>query len=178
MKKYKLGALNVSDKGLQDTKEEIVIELIDRMQKYVADGKAAFENGSFTTEQKLNQVKYCCGRFCGLSDFLVGTMGIDVRREDGFMYTQEMYNHFHYWQMMLEIEIKREREAAGERGGRAIKGNGGGAGNPAASRDRKGGEQHDIPYKDSKTRADGPHRKAGNRKKDCRTLGGEYGNGR
>ena len=40
MKKYKLGALNVSDKGLQDTKEEIVIELIDRMQKYVADGKA------------------------------------------------------------------------------------------------------------------------------------------
>ena len=113
MKKYKLGALNVSDKGLQDTKEEIVIELIDRMQKYVADGKAAFENGSFTTEQKLNQVKYCCGRFCGLSDFLVGTMGIDVRREDGFMYTQEMYNHFHYWQMMLEIEIKREREAAG-----------------------------------------------------------------
>ena len=40
-------------------------------------------------------------------------MGIDVRREDGFMYTQEMYNHFHYWQMMLEIEIKREREAAG-----------------------------------------------------------------
>ena len=79
MKKYKLGALNVSDKGLQDTKEEIVIELIDRMQKYVADGKAAFENGSFTTEQKLNQVKYCCGRFCGLSDFLVGTMGIDVR---------------------------------------------------------------------------------------------------
>ena len=32
MKKYQLGALTVSDKGLQDTKEEIVIELIDRMQ--------------------------------------------------------------------------------------------------------------------------------------------------
>ena len=40
MKKYQLGALTVSDKGLQDTKEEIVIELIDRMQKYVAEGKA------------------------------------------------------------------------------------------------------------------------------------------
>ena len=37
MKKYQLGALTVSDKGLQDTKEEIVIELIDRMQKYVAE---------------------------------------------------------------------------------------------------------------------------------------------
>ena len=44
MKKYQLGALTVSDKGLQDTKEEIVIELIDRMQKYVAEGKAAYEN--------------------------------------------------------------------------------------------------------------------------------------
>lgn len=33
MKKYQLGALTVSDKGLQDTKEEIVIELIDRMRK-------------------------------------------------------------------------------------------------------------------------------------------------
>lgn len=42
MKKYQLGALTVSDKGLQDTKEEIVIELIDRMQKYVAEGKAAY----------------------------------------------------------------------------------------------------------------------------------------
>lgn len=111
MKKYKLGALNVSDKGLQDTKEEIVIELIDRMQKYVAEGKAAFENGSFTTEQKLNQIRYYCGCFCGLSDFLVGTMGIEVRRADGFMYTQEMYNYFHYWKMNLEIEIKREQEA-------------------------------------------------------------------
>ena len=54
MKKYQLGALTVSDKGLQDTKEEVVIELIDRMQKYVAEGKAAYENGDYTTEQKLN----------------------------------------------------------------------------------------------------------------------------
>lgn len=54
MKKYQLGALTVSDKGLQDTKEEIVIELIDRMQKYVAEGKAAYENRDYTEEQKLN----------------------------------------------------------------------------------------------------------------------------
>lgn len=112
MKKYNLGALTVSDKGLQDTKEEIIIELIDRMQKYVADGKAAFENGSLTTEQKLNHIRFYCGRFCGLSDFLQGTMGIDVRRADGFLYTQEMYNHFHFWQMNLEIEMEREQKAA------------------------------------------------------------------
>ena len=66
MKKYQLGALTVSDKGLQDTKEEIVIELIDRMQKYVAEGKAAYENGDYTEEQKLNTITNLCGRFCGL----------------------------------------------------------------------------------------------------------------
>lgn len=112
MKKYQLGALTVKDKGLQDTKEEIVIELIDRMQKYVAEGKAAFENGEFTKKQRLNQIEHLCGRFCGLSEFLQVTMGIEVRREDGFMYTQEMFNHFHFWKMNLEIEIKKEREAA------------------------------------------------------------------
>ena len=117
MKKYQLGALTVSDKGLQDTKEEIVIELIDRMQKYVAEGKAAYENGDYTEEQKLNTITNLCGRFCGLAEFLQITMGIDVRRADGLLYTQEMYNHFHYWKMNLEIEIGRERETAGGFGG-------------------------------------------------------------
>lgn len=70
MKKYQLGALAVSDKGLQDTKEEIVIELIDRMQKYVAEGKAAYENRDYTEEQKLNAITNLCGRFCGLAEFL------------------------------------------------------------------------------------------------------------
>lgn len=92
--KYQLGALTVSDKGLQDTKEEIVIELINRMQKYVAEGKAAYENGDYTEEQKLNTITNLCGRFCGLAEFLQITMGIDVRRADGLLYTQEMYNHF------------------------------------------------------------------------------------
>lgn len=116
MKKYKLGALSVSDKGLQDTKEEIIAELVDRMQKYVAEGKAAFENGSFTAEQKLNQIEHYCGRFCGLFEFLQGTMGVDIRRKDGFLYTQKMYNHFQYWEIMLSIEIKKEQEAADLRG--------------------------------------------------------------
>ena len=89
MKKYQLGALTVSDKGLQDTKEEVVIELIDRMQKYVAEGKAAYENGDYTTEQKLNAITNLCGRFCGLVEFLQITMGVDVRRADGLLYTQE-----------------------------------------------------------------------------------------
>ena len=99
MKKYQLGALAVSDKGLQDTKEEIVIELIDRMQKYVAEGKAAYENRDYTEEQKLNAITNLCGRFCGLAEFLQITMGIDVR-------------HFHYWKMNLNIENERKKRAA------------------------------------------------------------------
>ena len=43
MKKYQLGALTVSDKGLQDTKEEIVIELIDRMHCLLYTSDAADE---------------------------------------------------------------------------------------------------------------------------------------
>lgn len=117
MKKYQLGALTVSDKGLQGTKEEIVIELIDRMQKYVAEGKAAYENRDYTEEQKLNTITNLCGRFCGLAEFLQITMGVDVRRADGLLYTQEMFNHFHYWKMNLEIEIRKERETAGGFGG-------------------------------------------------------------
>lgn len=45
MKKYQLGALTVSDKGLQDTKEEIVIELIDRMQSMLQRVKRHTKTG-------------------------------------------------------------------------------------------------------------------------------------
>lgn len=49
---------------------------------------------------------------------------------------------------------------------------------PKTLRMKEGVRENDMPYKDSETCADGLRRKAGNRKKDCRTLGGEYGNGR
>lgn len=110
MKKYQLGTLTVSDKGLQDTKEEIVVELIDRMQKYVVEGKTAYTNQSWTTEQKLKQIERLCNYFCGLVEFLQITMGIDVRRADGFLYTQEMFNRFHFWKQTLEIELKKKEE--------------------------------------------------------------------
>ncbi len=112
MKKYQLGTLTVNDKRLQDTKEEIVIELINRMQKYVVEGKAVYEDQSLTTEQKLEQIKRICNYFCGLVEFLQITMGIEVRRSDGFMYTQEMFNRFFYWRQVLEIGLARENRAA------------------------------------------------------------------
>lgn len=110
MKRYQLGALKVADKGLQDTKGEIVIELIDRMQKYVVDGEAAYQDESLTREQRLQCLEDLCGRFCGLSEFLQVTMGIDVREENGMLYTQTLFNRFHYWKMNLRIEIEKEQE--------------------------------------------------------------------
>ena len=112
MKKYQLGALTISDRGLQDTKEEIVIELIDRMQKYVVEGTAAYEDQSLTTEEKLEQIGRICNYFCGLCNFLQITMGIDVRRTDGLLYTQELFNRFFYWQKTLEVALARESRAA------------------------------------------------------------------
>ena len=110
MKKYQLGALTVSDKELQDTKQEIVEELIDRMQKYVADGKKLFEDHSKTKEERLSGIEYYCGRFCGLAEFLVITMGVEARCADGMLYTQVMYNKFFFWKQNLELDIRRERE--------------------------------------------------------------------
>lgn len=109
MKKYQLGMLTVKDKSLQDTKEEIVIELINRMQKYVAEGKAAYEDRSLTTEQKLEQIKRICNYFCGLDEFLQITMGVEVRRDDGFLYTQEMFNKFFFWEQTLRIDLIKEQ---------------------------------------------------------------------
>ena len=111
MKKYQLGKLTVSDKGLQDTKDEIVIELIDRMQKYAAEGKAVYESGSYTNEEKLDAINMICWKFCGLSEFLQITMGIDVRRQDGFLYTQEMFNSFHYWETNLKIDVDGQKDS-------------------------------------------------------------------
>lgn len=112
MKKYNLGALSVKDQEIQDTKEEIIVDLIDRMQKYVADGKRVFSDSKLSKEEKLKALNFYCERFCGLSEFLNVTMRVEVRSESGGMYTQEMYNYFHYWIQVTEIEISGERKCA------------------------------------------------------------------
>lgn len=108
MKKYNLGSLSVKDKELQDSKEEIVIELLNRMEKYVNEGRETYENAGLTTKEKLKNIKRICNYFCGLSNFLNITMEVEVRCDDGFLYTQEMFNRFFYWQKTLEIELQRE----------------------------------------------------------------------
>lgn len=111
MKKYKLGQLTVIDKGLLDTKDEIVVEMIDRMQKYVAEGQAVFEDPESPKEQKLIQIESLSGRFCGLSEFLQLTMGIEIRLEDEVLYTQKMFNNFFAWESQLKLQLKDEAMA-------------------------------------------------------------------
>lgn len=111
-KKYKLGKLNVSDKEMQDTKEEIVIELIDYMQKYVMDGNEIYSNADLTYEEKLEAIKDISGRFCGLASFLQFAMGVEVRNEGGPLYAQELSSRFHFWKMSLEISINNEKKNA------------------------------------------------------------------
>lgn len=101
MGKYQLGVLTVCDNGLQDTKQEIVGELIDRMQKYVVEGDTAYKNPDLTSEEKLAWIERICNHFIGLAEFLQIAMGVDVRRSDGFSYIQEMYNRFFYWKQAL-----------------------------------------------------------------------------
>lgn len=112
MKKYQLGALTVSDKGLQDTKEEIIVELIDRLQKYAAQADAVAHDTTLTPEERCRAVKTISESFCGLSEFLNLTMGIDVRGEDGLLYTQSLFNRMHYHVLTLNIETKMNKNTA------------------------------------------------------------------
>lgn len=85
-KKYQLGRLEVTDR-LQLERDEIIVELIDRMQKYVVQAEQS-------------------ARFSGLAEFLNVTLRVDVRNpETGMLYTQEMYNRIHYRETMLSLDI-------------------------------------------------------------------------
>ena len=110
-KKYRLGRLEVSDQ-LQMERDEIIVELIDRMQKYVVQAEQSAQDASISLEDRLEYVKYISARFCGLADFLQVTMQVDVRNpETGMLYPQEMYNRIHYLKIMLSIDIAQKENA-------------------------------------------------------------------
>ncbi len=56
-KKYRLGRLEVSDQ-LQMERDEIIIEMIDRMQKYVVQAEQLAHDESISLEQRLASVKH------------------------------------------------------------------------------------------------------------------------
>ena len=56
-KKYRLGKLGVTDR-LQLERDEIIVELIDRMQKYVVQAEHSAQKASVSPEDRLEYVKY------------------------------------------------------------------------------------------------------------------------
>jgi hypothetical protein len=110
MKKYNLGALTVKDSELCDTKEEIVVEILDRLGKYVVAADAVAKDGSRTLEERLEGVRYVSSAFSGLSNFLSQNMKIEIRDPDGTLTTQTMFNRIYYHETMLKVEIRRREE--------------------------------------------------------------------
>lgn len=104
--KIELGALKVNDKGRMD-RNEIIIEMVDEMQKLTAEAEALARDTSRSLEDRYNGIKNICGRFCGLSNFLNCTIKIEVRDTDGSLYTQKMFNRIYYHETMLKIELGR-----------------------------------------------------------------------
>lgn len=113
MKKYNLGCLQVLDKELFDTKEEIVGELLDRMQKYVVESDTIVKNPALSLEEKVHGVERLMNYFCSLDEFMRITLGITVGDEDGMEYTQTMFNRMYYHELMLKAEQERVSEKGG-----------------------------------------------------------------
>ena len=111
-KKYQLGALEVTD-SKQMERDEIIIEMIDRMQKYVVEAERGANNRLLSLEERYECVKHTCSCFCGLSNFLNETLGIDLRNPaSGTLYTQDMFNRIYYHETMLKVEIAKKTKAA------------------------------------------------------------------
>ena len=108
MKKYRFGMLAATDKELCDDRQEIITELIRAMERCVSDAKKQAYNASLTKEERLQAVEWYGYRFAGLSDFLVNTMGVEVR-EDGFLYTQTLFNEIYFLETNLRVEVRLDK---------------------------------------------------------------------
>ncbi|MEA4831603.1 hypothetical protein SDC9_136874 [bioreactor metagenome] len=93
------------------TMEEFRTELFDRLQKYIIEADQIFKgnNPSFQSDyEKLQAIKGITDRFCGASDILNSVLGLEVRMDDGMLYTQKLYNQLFYMNQYFEIEIRKE----------------------------------------------------------------------
>lgn len=91
--------------------EEFRTELFDRLQKYIVEADQIFQgnNAAFQSDyEKLQAIQRITSQFCGASDVLNNVLGLDVRMDDGVLYTQKLFNQLFYMNQHLEIEIKKE----------------------------------------------------------------------
>lgn len=114
MKKYNLNAnLTVKDKQLQDNREELIIQFIDRMQKFTAEAERVARDASRPLEERYEGVKFKTTQLAALADFLQNDMGVEIRESDGMLVTQKLFNRAYYFETSLRVEIARKNEAEG-----------------------------------------------------------------
>lgn len=95
-----------------DTAEEIRVELLDQLQKYPTKAKEVYNNATLTTEEKLQGISRIMNMFCGLSNFMNNVLGLEVRTEEGQLFTQYLFNKMHYMETMLKVEQASKAEQA------------------------------------------------------------------
>lgn len=102
--------LKIKNRMHFETAEEIVSEILDKLQKYAAEAESIYR-GAETPEKKLSRLEYLQTRYASLSDFLTNELGYDIRLEDGMLFTQYYFNRIFYYRQAAEIETMKKTEA-------------------------------------------------------------------
>lgn len=94
-------------------KEEIIVELLDCMQKYAVKADKAARDATVSLQKRYENVQRIIAYFCGLANFIDLDLKIEVRDKDGMLYTQALFNRMYYHETMLKVELMREADANG-----------------------------------------------------------------
>ena len=103
-KTYYLGPLKVTDERQFD-RDEMVVEILDCLQKMEAEANKAATDPERTVAERLRAVEYTCTQFAGVSNCLMHNLGIEIRDSNGMLVTQEMFYRINSHRMMLSVEL-------------------------------------------------------------------------
>lgn len=107
MKKYEVGMLDVKDPEIYETKEEIIVEMLDRLQKYVDDAKAVGLMEGVPFGERYGAVKHIGIQFSGLADFLTETLKIEITDYAGKPVMQTFSNEIKSREAILKMFMER-----------------------------------------------------------------------
>ena len=98
--------LEIKNKHHLETAEEIVAEILDRLQKYAAEAEQVY-NGNGSPAEKLQALEHMQTSYAGLSNFFEKDLGYEVRLGDGFPFAQFYFNRIFYFRQTAEIEVEK-----------------------------------------------------------------------
>lgn len=102
--------LKIKNKNHFETAEEIINEILDKIQKLAAEAEA-FAHGTNTAEEKADGLRYKQTEIAALSNFLNNDLGYEIRLDDGTLFTSFYFNRVFYFRQMAEIEASRVKQA-------------------------------------------------------------------